>query len=167
MNNSINDKKYLKIVNDILKNEEFNKLKKMEHHGMSRFGHSLRVSYVAYNIAKRLGLNYEEVARAGLLHDFFLSKEDRNFKDKFISTFVHPKTAVENSIKIFNVNKKEIDIIRSHMFPFYFALPKYAESWVVIGVDKTLGSYEFIKKFGYKFTYITNLFILVLLKNLK
>ena len=163
----MDDKKYLNIVKDILSNEEFNEIKKIEHHGTTRFDHSLRVSYYSYKISKTLRLDYEVVARAGLLHDFFISEEERSFKDKFISTFIHPKEAVENSIRVFDVNEKEVDIIRSHMFPIYKALPKYAESWIVSLVDKVVGTYEFSKKFSYKLTYATNLFIILLLRDLK
>ncbi len=91
------DKNYINIVDNILDNEEFNKIKTIEHHGTTRFDHSVRVSYYSYKLAKMFRLDYKEVARAGLLHDFFLSDEDRNVKDRFISTFTHPKKAVENS----------------------------------------------------------------------
>ena len=72
---NINDDNYLSIVGNILSNEEFNKIKKVEHHGTTRFDHSLRVSYFSYKISKFIHLDYEATARAGLLHDFFLSKE--------------------------------------------------------------------------------------------
>ena len=42
-----NDEKYIEIVNDILVNEEFNQIKDLEHHGMTRYDHSLKVSYIA------------------------------------------------------------------------------------------------------------------------
>lgn len=143
------DKNYINIVNNILDNEEFNKIKTIEHHGTTRFDHSIRVSYYSYKLAKMLRLDYQEVARAGLLHDFFLSDEDRKFKDRFLSTFTHPKKAVENSERVFGINDKEKDIIQSHMFPIYISLPKYAESWIVSLVDKFIGTYEFSKKFSY------------------
>ena len=71
------DLQYMSIVNNILNNEEFLKIKKIEHHGISRYDHSLKVSYYSYKIAKILHLDYEQTAIGGLLHDFFLSPEDR------------------------------------------------------------------------------------------
>lgn len=161
------DEKYFSIIEDILKNDEFKKLNNIEHHGITRYEHSVRVSYFSYKICKLLNLDYIDAARAGLLHDFFLSKEDRTFKEKFISTFVHPKLAVDNSIRVFGINGREYDIIRSHMFPFTTSIPKYAESWAVILADKTIGSFEFLRKFSYQFNYATNLFIIFILNYLK
>ena len=153
------DSSYINIVDHILKNNEFNEIKKIEHHGTTRYAHSLRVSYYSYKISKLLHLDYVETARAGLLHDFFISGEERNKKDRFVSTFVHPKKAVDNSIRVFGLNEKEMNIIRSHMFPINITLPKYAESWIVSLVDKAVGTYEFCKKFGY----LANVYLIFLL----
>ena len=38
------DNSYKRIVGNILQNEEFNKIKNIEHHGITRFDHSLKVS---------------------------------------------------------------------------------------------------------------------------
>lgn len=154
-----NDNRYIDIVEHILKNDEFNKIKTIEHHGTTRFDHSLKVSYYSYKISKLFHLDYEETARAGLLHDFFISDDNRNKKDRFVSTFVHPKEAVNNSIRVFGINEKEMNIIRSHMFPINITPPKYIESWIVTFMDKAIGLFEFVKKFGY----IANLYLLILL----
>ena len=72
---NINEKKdqnYYKLVEDILDNEEFQSLKNVAHHGLNRYDHCLRVSYYSYKITKLLSLSPDEVARAALLHDFFL-----------------------------------------------------------------------------------------------
>lgn len=95
------------IVNDILNNKEFEKIKYIEHHGITRYEHSIRVSYISYLISKKLHFKTCEVARAGLLHDFFISKNDRSIKYKFNSTFTHPKKALINSMNNFNLNKIE------------------------------------------------------------
>lgn len=166
MSNIDNDTEYMLIVDNILKNTEFNKIKEIEHHGTTRYDHSLRVSYASYKVAKALKLDYTETARAGLLHDFFLSDEERTTKERFISTFIHPKTSVDNSIREFDISGREMDIIRTHMFPLNPAIPKYAESWVVSIIDKVVGTYEFGHKFGKQLTYATNLFILVVINNI-
>ena len=145
-----NDVEYLQIVDTILNHKAFNKMKLIEHHGISRYDHSLKVSYYAYKLAKMLKLDYIDVARGGLLHDFFFSNEDRTQKEKMLSTFVHPKYAKENAITYFHVNSKEQDIIRTHMFPINVAIPKYAESWIVSLVDKIVALQEFSKKYGHQ-----------------
>lgn len=158
---------YIELVKDILNNEEFNKIKYIEHHGTTRFDHSYRVSYYSYKIAKKLGLDYKEVARAGLLHDFFLSDIERTTKDRVLSTFTHSKYAVINAQKYFKLSDMEIDIIKSHMFPLYISIPKYAESWIVSMVDKVIGSYEFILQFRYKFSYLLNIYMLFFINIIK
>ena len=138
---------YTNLVDPILNNEEFLKTKEIKHHGITRFEHSVRVSYYSYKVSKFLRLDYENAARGALLHDFFISENDQSKKEKFISTFTHPKKAVIQSEKVFNLNDIEKNIIWAHMFPIYVALPKYAESWVVTVTDKVVASYEFCLKF--------------------
>lgn len=167
MNKINSNEEYRNIVHSILCSDEFNKIKTIEHHGVSRFDHSLRVSYYSYIISKFLKLNYVASARAGLLHDFFLSDEERTFKDRVVSTFTHPKKAVVNAEKYFTLDEKEKNIIHAHMFPIYCSLPKYAESWVVSFVDKVVGTYEFTKKFSYKLSYITNIYLIYLFNTIK
>lgn len=161
------DLEYMHIINPILSNSEFNKLDKIEHHGISRLDHSLRVSYYSYKISRLLKLNAKEVARAGLLHDFFLSSEDRDWRERLLSTFTHPKKAVKNASRMFNLSDMEKNIIESHMFPIYTSLPKYAESWIVSITDKVVGGYEFLKKFGYKINYVFNVYTIILLNTIK
>lgn len=156
------DSEYNFIVYDILNSEEFDKIRYIEHHGITRFDHSVRVSYLSYKIAKNLKFKYREVARAGLLHDFFMSDFDRSKKEKFLSTFTHPKKALKKSVNNFKLNKREKNIILSHMFPLYISLPRYKESVLVSIVDKIVAFYEFSLKFRCKFKYITNVYILVL-----
>jgi len=167
MNKYRYDIEYTSLVDDILSSNDFNKLDNIEHHGISRYDHSLKVSYYSYKVAKALRLDTKDVARAGLLHDFFLSNPNRTTKDRFISTFNHPKKAANNANKVFGINEKEEDIIKSHMFPINLTVPKYAESWVVNGVDKCVGAYEFYKKFYYQLSYASNLLFIILLNYMK
>ena len=154
------DLQYMSIVNNILDNDEFLKIKKIEHHGISRFDHSLKVSYYSYKIAKAMHLDYEQTAIGGLLHDFFLSPENRTQKDRMKSVFVHPKQAVAMAKSQFELTKKEEDMIRSHMFPINLSVPKYAESWIVSMVDKCVAANEFAIKFRFRLKYAYNLFLL-------
>lgn len=157
----------MSIVNNILDNNEFLKIRQIEHHGISRYDHSLKVSYYSYKLAKALHLDYEQTAIGGLLHDFFLSPEDRTQKDRLVSVFVHPKQAVNMSKSQFDLTTKEIDMIRSHMFPLNLSVPKYAESWIVSTVDKCVAANEFAIKFRFKLKYAYNLFLLFTISFIK
>ena len=44
------DEEYIQLIKDIIDNSEFLKLKTCEHHGISRFEHSLKVSYNSYKL---------------------------------------------------------------------------------------------------------------------
>lgn len=160
----IKNKEYKKIVKDILRNKEFKKLYNIEHHGISRYEHLVKISYYSYIIAKKLKLDYKSVCRGGILHDFYLDGDERNAKRKFFDTFIHPKKSLITSNINFNLNNIEKNIIISHMFPIYPALPKYKESILVNIVDKVLGLKEMILEYHYKFKYNFNyLYVLTLL----
>lgn len=134
------NKEFNSIITDIIKNEEFQGMKKITHHGITRFNHSLRVSYYTYLVTKKLKLNYVEATRAALLHDFF-TDETSGMKTKE-ALKQHPKIAVENSKKYFELSKMQEDIIEKHMYPITKKLPKYKESWVVDIVDDVASLYE-------------------------
>ncbi len=161
---NIKDKKYKEIVKDILRNNDFKKLYNIEHHGISRYEHLNKIAYYSYKIAKKLNMDYRSVTRGALLHDFYLDGNERSSKDKFTDTFIHPKKALDTSSKTFVLNEIEKNIIISHMFPIYPALPKYKESVLVNIVDKVIGCKEMIMEYHYKFKYNFNyLFVLGLL----
>ena len=135
------DIEYMEIVSEILKNREFNKLKDFTHHKTTRMEHSKRVAYLSYRICKKLNLDYVSAARGGMLHDFFLNRYTAKNTNKLIRN--HPKIASTNAKKHFNLNKKEINIIESHMFPLAVKIkPKYKESYVVAFADKLVWGYE-------------------------
>ena len=129
--------KFLEIITDILANKSIQNLKLYKHHyAYTRLEHCLSVSYYTYVICKFLHLDYKSAARAALLHDlFFYDCEDKLSRPKnHIKN--HPKIALENANKLFNLNKKEQDIILKHMWPLTFSPPKYLESFIVTIVDK-------------------------------
>jgi len=158
------DKEYIEIVSNIMENEKFNKIKKCKHHGITRYEHSLRVSYYSYLVTKKLKLNYIETARGGLLHDFFITDELKE-KEQKLSMFVHPYKALTNSNNYFELTELEKDIIINHMFPTLpHKIPKYLESWIVSIVDKVIATYEFYCSYGKTFIYrYSKLYMLLLL----
>jgi len=161
------DAEYLELVSHILDDDDFKKLQNFLHHGVSRYEHSLKVSYQAYKYAKKHNLNYKEVAVGGLLHDFFENTSDPTMKERFITTFRHSNIAEYNATKKFNVNQMEADIIGSHMFPINKRIPKYKESWLVSLYDKKVCFSEFSNKCKYQMSCLSNLFALFLLNSIK
>ena len=114
------DIEYMEIVSEILKNREFNKLKDFTHHKTTRMEHSKRVAYLSYRICKKLDLDYVSAARGGMLHDFFLNRYTAKNTNKLIRN--HPKIASTNAKKHFNLNKKEINILRVICFRWLLRL---------------------------------------------
>lgn len=153
LDNITKDIEYMKIVENIMANQKFNQIKQCKHHGLTRYEHSLRVSYYSYLITKKLHLNYIETARAGLLHDFFIT-DDLKEKEQKLSMFVHPYKALTNSNNYFKLTDLEKDIIINHMFPTLpHKIPKYLESWIVSLIDKIVATYEFACSYGKIFLY--------------
>lgn len=130
------DDEYYSYVSEILENEKFKKLKKYNHHGIiTRYEHSLDVSYMNYKICKHFNLDYISAARAGLLHDFFLNDvENKDIKDFF--KCLHPQVALNNAMQVFELNDIEKDIIICHMWPLTLRLPKYKETYIITISDK-------------------------------
>lgn len=150
---------YNNIVEDILTNEEFLKLKNFYHHNSSIYEHAKIVSYISYRLCKLLNLDYVSAARGALLHDFFLydwrnHDEPELAKDKYHG-IEHPKIALENAQKHFTLNEIEKDIITKHMWPLTLIPPRYQESFIVTFTDKYVATKEFLnefknKQFGFK-----------------
>ena len=96
------------------------------------------VAYWSYLFCKKLNWDYISVARAAVLHDLFLY--DWRHSKKMLNgwhAFKHPQIALENALKICNLNEKEQDIILKHMWPVtFFKFPKYKESCVITITDK-------------------------------
>jgi uncharacterized membrane protein len=145
------EKEYFETVQDILKHEEFLKLKNFFHHNSSIYEHVHDVAYFSYRICKYFKLDYRSAARGALLHDFFLY-DWRNHdvpdlpRDKFHG-IAHPAIAVTNAKKYFVINDIEEDIIIKHMWPLTLVPPKYKESFIVSFADKYLSSKEFLDEY--------------------
>ena len=127
---------FLGLVQHILDDSEFRKLALYrQHFQTTRFMHSLNVSYLSWLTARKLGLDEQVAARAGLLHDFCLY----DFKEKLpkgeFQAFYHPKVAAKTSDEHFLLYDKERQAILSHMFPLG-PMPRSAEAWVISCMDK-------------------------------
>lgn len=142
MNKIYKDNEYMSIASPILNHNEFIKTKQIVHHGSTRFNHSVKVSYLAYKLSKMLGCDARSSVRAGVLHDFFLERDDKNIATETRMLIKHPSLAKQNAITYFGVNEKEQNIIESHMFPISNVAPKSKEAWIVTLCDKIVAMFE-------------------------
>lgn len=149
------------LIKPIIDNKEYQKIKQIAHHGTTRYDHSMRVAYYTYIVTKFLHLEYQDTTKAALLHDFFTDEvKDKNMIARLRK---HPECAVQNASVHFELNDKQIDIIKTHMFPITFTPPKYIESWIVDIVDDVVAIYEKGYNLGNEFkTAITFMFIFLI-----
>lgn len=141
---------YYNVIKPIIVASEFQKRKKYPHHiNESVYEHVLRVSFDCYRIGKKFHMDYESLAIAGLLHDFYekpwqYSNEKKPFLQKH--AFTHAKEAVENSKKYFGadiITPKIESIMITHMFPVNKKIPRNKEAWLLTLIDKA-DSIDFI-----------------------
>jgi len=138
---------YKHCIQDLIKNKEVLSMKKyIQHSDIHCLEHSLYVSYTSYMVCKKLQFNWSAAARGGLLHDFFLYDWHVKNSNKGLHGFSHPNIALFNANKHFVLNKIEKDIIKKHMWPLTFKLPKYKEALVVALVDKYCATIEIFKR---------------------
>ena len=151
---------YYNLYSEFYNVNKYRELKTMTHHATNRLDHIKRVSKLSFKLSKLLKLDYVSCTRGALLHDFF-TKSDLRRKDykKFLKN--HPKIALLNSKKYFNINEIEENIIISHMYPLSKEKPKYKESKVVCVADKLVSTYEF---FRYQLKFSVNLLIIFLIR---
>ncbi len=133
------DDEYINEVKDILENETFQSMKSFIQHGKtSCLEHCIAVSYRSYLTCKRNGWNARAAARAGLLHDLFLYDWHWSRAETGTSWhgITHPRRALENAEKVFDLTPLEKEIILRHMWPLTLWLPRSREAYAVIYHDK-------------------------------
>ena len=141
------DKEFQLIIKDLIDNETVQEMKKYrQHYETSCFEHCYNVAYYCFLICKKYNLDYVSATRAAMLHDLFLYDWRKRQPDrKGLHAFTHGKTACKNACKIFNLNKKEKDMIIKHMWPVTISFPKSIEGFVLTFVDKYCALSEFLE----------------------
>jgi len=136
---------YTACISDLISHEMVWSMKNyMQHANISCLEHSFYVSYVSYTVCKRLKLDYISAARGGLLHDFFLY-DWHGTGMKGIHGLKHPRIALQNANKYFDLNKIEKDIIRKHMWPLTIIPPTRKEAFIVMLADKYCACMEILR----------------------
>lgn len=128
---------YRRYVDDLLNSHAVRSMESyVQHFDVSCLEHCLAVSYYSYAICRFLGLDYVSAARGGLLHDLFLYDWHISTPKGRLHAFSHPGTALANAAKNYELNSKECDIIKKHMWPLTVIPPKYLETFIVTFTDK-------------------------------
>ena len=142
---------YLRCVRDLLESPEVQSMRAIRHHpGTSCYEHSVFVSYVAYRLARRWGLDERAAARAGLLHDLYLYDPRDKSKYQGNQCFAHPVAALKNAWALCGtLTPMEENIIVSHMWPLARRMPRYKEALVVNLADKVCATAEVFHLYHY------------------
>ena len=154
-NKEVEDLIFKCYLDEIMQKKKFWKMNRFLQHGnTSCLLHSIAVSYYSYRLCKflKIRVHEKELIRGALLHDYFLYDWHQKYKptrNVGLHGRIHPKIALFNARKDFNVNYLEADIIERHMFPLTFMPPRYRESLIVCLVDKACSVYETFTKNAY------------------
>lgn len=141
----MNDELYNKIVND----EKFLREKEFFQHGkITTYDHSINVCQTSLKLIDKLHIKVERdsLIKGCLLHDYYLYDWHTNDKSHRLHGIHHPLFARNNAMNDFGLNKKEENMILSHMFPLRFNIPKYKESIILTLVDKYCAIKETFQK---------------------
>ncbi|MFZ3114873.1 MAG: phosphohydrolase [Syntrophales bacterium] len=138
---------YSRLVGPLVKHPQVASLECFMHHrSTTRLDHSLKVSWLSYQMARRLSLDGAAAARGGVLHDLFyyewLTEGPR------LHGFRHPRICLENARQVVKLSATEEDVILKHMWPLTFIPPRYAEAWIVCFVDTYCTLLDYLALFG-------------------
>lgn len=72
------------------------------------------------------------------MHDYFLYDwhDKDHVKIHRLHGFFHPGIALDNALKEYNLNSRQADIIKKHMWPLTIVPPMCREAWIVTMADK-------------------------------
>ncbi|MFB0919905.1 MAG: HD domain-containing protein [Oscillospiraceae bacterium] len=139
------DSDFIAFAIPLIEEGSFLRAKDIRQHGnTTRFSHCVSVAYYSLKTAARLKIpcNARSLVRGGMLHDYyFYDRREKNIS-QFKNSFIHPKAAVFNAVRDYNVSPLEQNIIVRHMFPITLIPPKYREGLIVCITDKICGLAE-------------------------
>lgn len=150
-NSNANILEFKLYIADLLENEKIQKLSSYEQHiQTSRLNHCINVAYYSFRLAKLIGADARQAARAGLLHDlYWYDWHDK--KTPINHAYFHPVLALRNAEKITDLTPAEKDAIINHMWPLSFGMPKHKESIAVTLADKYSATLEVVKNKSEKY----------------
>ncbi|MDE6108520.1 MAG: HD domain-containing protein [Oscillospiraceae bacterium] len=141
-----NQTAYLDCVADLIHTPQVQSMRQLPHHpGVSCYEHSVFVSYVAYRLARRWGLDARSCARCGLLHDLYLYRWNDQSAHPGLQCFDHPEFALRNAEALTTLTDKERNAILAHMWPLALHLPRSREAWTISLADKLCATVETVQ----------------------
>jgi len=128
---------------DIILSPKAQVMKSFTQHGETTvFDHCLAVAKYSLLYAHffektlRISIDKDSLVRGALLHDYFLYDWHVKGASEGLHGFTHPRTALRNASRDFELNDIEKDIIVKHMFPLTPFPPMHRESIIVSLADK-------------------------------
>ena len=132
------------LLTEVNKDRKLNRMKDFIQHGqVTTYDHVVDVARMSYRINRlfRISKRERELVRGALLHDYFLY--DWHDWEGPLHGPYHPKAALKNAKRDFDLTKREENIIRSHMWPLtLFHYPKNREAVIVCIADKICSTRE-------------------------
>lgn len=137
---------FLDLTGNLINTDEVQSLKQYEQHlDIDRLQHILSVAFLSYKICKKLNWDYKSAARGAVMHDlvYYDWRDGETGGWHKLHGYYHPARAEMNARELCaDLNKKESDIIKKHMWPLTITPPKYKEGFVVTFCDKYCATRE-------------------------
>ena len=121
----------------------------IQHSDLSVYQHCCHVAYMSCLLSNklRLAVNYRELIRGALLHDYYLYDWHKRKKHPdFQHAFGHPSRALRNALEDYDLTEREMQIIQRHMWPLTIIPPTCTEAWVIVLADKICTVLEVFRK---------------------
>lgn len=118
----------------------------IQHGRVTVYDHCIEVARESCSIGvkRKLDLDYTQLIRGALLHDYFLYDWHDKDRSHRLHGFFHSGKAYRNAGLAVELRKLEGDIIKHHMFPLTVIPPHSKEAWVVCLADKICATKEII-----------------------
>ena len=129
---------FKEVYNELNKNPRFRMIGEYTAHGTtSLMTHVTKTTLLALNISEKFNIQVDkyQLVRGALLHDFYLYDWHEK-KLEELHGFNHPKKALMEALKDYELTDIEKDIISHHMFPFTYNAPRSKEAKILCIADK-------------------------------
>lgn len=133
-------RRFFRVLTELERDPRVRLLKKhRQHRGNTTFRHCRSVAVESFRLAQRFGWRVDEdvLARGAMLHDYHLYTRQNKKVGALRHLLSHPKQACGNAERVFDLSRKEKNIIESHMWPLtFFKPPRSKEAILVTLADK-------------------------------
>ncbi len=136
------------LIKDLATNPKTKRMKRYIQHGtVTTYEHCMAVAKMSFILSRSLPgeVSEEKLLTGAFLHDYFLY--DWHDRGDHLHGYHHPDIAWKNATRDFDLNEKEQNIIRSHMWPMnILTVPKSREARIVCVADKIVSTKETLFK---------------------